>query len=158
MPGVGKSTVARVLADEWRCRALDTDDLIAALVGTSAAAYLRAEGEIAFREREVATLADALTHDDVVATGGGIVTTAHARELLVGEVTLWLDCDDDVLVARLDDLERPLLGDDVRSSLARLREERDGWYAAVSVGRVDATGTVDDVVARVIDQLGKLSS
>lgn len=158
MPGVGKSTVARALARQWHCRALDTDDLVAALVGTTAAAYLRDEGEATFREREVDALTDALARDDVVATGGGVVTTERARTLLEGEVTLWLDCDDDVLMARLDDVERPLIGRDVRSSLVRLREERDEWYAAVSVGRVDASGTVDDVVTRVNDQLGRLST
>ena len=157
MPGVGKSTVARALADQWHCRALDTDDLVAGLVGAPAATYLRNEGERLFREREVEALASALDHDDVVATGGGIVTSAGARALLEDQVTLWLDCDDDVLLSRLEDVERPLLGDHVGASLVRLREERNGWYAAVSIARVDATGTVDDVVARVKDQLGRLS-
>ena len=157
MPGVGKSTVARALAEQWGCQAFDTDDLLADVVGTPAALYLRNEGEIAFRSREVDVLVDVLKHDDVIATGGGIVTSGAARALLRDQVTLWLDCGDDVLMQRLDDVERPLLDDDVAASLARLREERNQWYAAVSTARVDATGTVDDVVLRVRDELSRLS-
>ena len=149
--------MARVLADQWHCRAIDTDDLIAGVVGVTAATYLRDQGEPLFREREVEALASALDNDDVVATGGGIVTSADARALLVDQVTLWLDCDDAVLRSRVDEVERPLLGVDVGESLARLRDERNGWYAAVSVSRIDATGNVDDVVARVNDELLRLA-
>jgi shikimate kinase len=151
LPGVGKSSVARQLGVEWACPVLDTDEVLAANVGGPAAEYLRREGERAFRRAELVALEGALTSPGVVATGGGVVTTAHARELLRAEVTCWLDCDDDVLLARLGDVERPLLGEDAAGALARLRAQRTGFYDEVSRVRVDASGTLDEVTRRVRD-------
>jgi shikimate kinase len=137
---------------------VDTDDVLSRAVGCSASLYLRREGEEAFRTAEVAALREALADDNVVATGGGIVTTKAARELLVTHVTYWLDCDDDVIAARLGRVDRPLIGDDVGASLATLRRNRSSWYEEVSRARIDASGTVRDVVQRVRDTLAEVTS
>lgn len=157
LPGVGKTTVARKLASEWNCEALDTDDLLSRTVGCTAPEYLRREGEKNFRLAEFESLVEALKSDGVVATGGGVVTTPAARELLSEEVTLWLDCDDAVLVARLGEADRPLLGDDVAASLAQLRGERATFYETVARARVDASGALDDVAQRVRDAASEVS-
>ncbi len=149
LPGVGKSSVARALAEAWHCGALDTDDLIAARVGVSTPQYLRDEGEGSFRERELEVLIEAVRTDDVVATGGGVVCSSEARELLMSELTLWLDCRDEEIVARLDAIDRPLLGDEVGDGIARLRRERTAWYREVSKARIDASGSLDEVIDRI---------
>jgi len=59
--------------------------------------------------------------DAVIATGGGIVCSPDAREDLAHEFTLWLDCDDEVILARLGDVERPLLAERPAEALAKLR-------------------------------------
>ncbi len=157
LPGVGKSTVASALAASWGCAALDTDDELAAMTGGTAAEVLRRDGIAAFRQQEVAALRAALHADAVVATGGGVVTLSEARELLRHEVTLWLDCEDDVLIPRLVDGDRPLLGDDPRSALEALRREREEWYREVSSARIDASGTPDETVERVRDALAEVA-
>jgi shikimate kinase len=157
LPGVGKTSVAQALAQRWGCAAIDTDDVIASAVGSTAAQYLRAEGELAFRQRETDALEAVQGADAVVSTGGGIVVSSRARELLAGQFTLWLDCDDDVIVPRLTDSERPLLGDDPVGARARLRGERDQWYRAVSRARIDASGTLDEVVELVIDAVSRVT-
>ncbi len=69
---------------------------------------------------------EALGVDAVVATGGGVVTTPEGRDELRSAVTVWLDAADDVIVIpRLDDVERPLLGADPGAALATLRRERE---------------------------------
>ncbi len=158
MPGVGKTSVARDVARRWECEALDTDDLVAVSVGQTVAQFLRAEGESSFRVRELAALEGALGVDAVVATGGGVVTTLGARELLAAQTTLWLDCANDVILDRLDGVDRPMLGHDPENALARLRDERERWYVEVSRARVDASGELDDVVARVIEAFEEESS
>lgn len=155
LPGIGKSAVAEALAGAWHCEYLDTDALISAQIGCSAAQYLRANGEPAFRERELEALRQALSTDAVVATGGGIVTTAPARAMLSRERTYWLDCDVDVLMERLDDGDRPLLKDDPRGALERLRREREQWYLEVSRVRIDASGTLEQVTERVLEAVQK---
>lgn len=150
LPGVGKTTLARRLGALWQCDVLDTDDVLGRTVGVEASDYLRREGEAAFRREELAALISALDGDSVVATGGGVVTGVEAREALRGQVTVWLDCDDATILPRLGVSERPLLGDDPAAALAALRRVREPWYRDVSLARVDASGSLDDVTARVL--------
>jgi shikimate kinase len=159
LPGVGKTTVARALAERWHTEVLDTDDLLAAAVGTTAARYLREEGEATYRAREVEALRTALDDDDdaVIATGGGIVCSPDARAALVEERTLWLDCDDDVILTRLSDVDRPLLAEDPSASLARLRARRAPWYREVSRARIDTAPPLDDVVRNVTREVDRLT-
>jgi shikimate kinase len=152
---VGKTTLAHAVAAELGCACLDTDDLVSETVGCSAAQYLRREGVAAFRAAELAALEAALETDSVVATGAGVVSTQRARELLEREVALWLDCDNETILGRLGEADRPLLGDEPSSSLSRLRGERDAWYEEVSRARVDASGTLEDVTARILDSVGQ---
>ncbi|HEV3188410.1 MAG TPA: shikimate kinase [Acidimicrobiales bacterium] len=149
LPGVGKSTLARALADSWHCEMVDTDDLVAAIVGVPVAQYLREQGEAAFREKELAALRTALGTDAVIATGAGVVVTSAARELLATATTYWLDSDDETLLERVGDGERPLLGDDHREGLARLRAQREAWYRSSARRRVNSSGTIDEVVRRI---------
>jgi shikimate kinase len=151
--------LARALATRWHVEAIDTDDVLATAVGTTAAQFLRNQGEPTYRERELDALRAVLDgHADVVvATGGGIVCTAPAREVLEKEFTLWLDCDDDVILARLGDLDRPLLAEGPAVALTRLRNERAEWYAEVSRLRIDTTGLTDDVAAHVAREVDRLT-
>lgn len=153
LPGVGKTTLARALGDYWRCAALDTDDLIAERVGVSAARYLREHGEVVFRQRELEALRHALESDAVVATGAGVVTTACARDLLERETTMWLDCDDETLLSRVSDGDRPLLGDDHPQVLAILRTQREEWYRTSARFEVDASGAPDEVRRRALKEI-----
>jgi len=154
MPGAGKSTLAVLVATMLGCEVVDTDEEIEKSVGCAANEYLRRHGEPAFRELELRALRAALPRDAVISTGGGVVTSSEARDLLRAQVTLWLDSDDDVLVTRLADGDRPLLGEDVKADLARLRAQREDWYREVSVGRVITDGTLDDAVHQICDAAG----
>jgi shikimate kinase len=159
LPGTGKSTLARALADRWHVEAIDTDDVVATAVGSSAAQFLRDQGEATYRVRELEALRAVLDgHGDVVvATGGGIVCTAPARDVLKEEFTLWLDCDDDVILARLGDFDRPLLAEEPARQLAQLRHERADWYAEVSRLRIETTGLTDDVAAHIAREVDRLT-
>ncbi len=158
LPGVGKSTLAKALADSWKCDVIDTDDVVATNVKAPVAQYLREHGEAAFRERELDALREALSVDAVVATGAGIVVTPAARELLVLEATYWLDSDDETLLERVSDGERPLLGEDHRQGLATLRLEREAWYRSSARRRVDSSGTIDEVVRRIQKEVESVPS
>jgi shikimate kinase len=158
LPGVGKSTLARALGDRWSCGCVDTDALIASRVGIPTAQYLREHGEGAFRAVELEVLREALVDDVVVATGAGVVTIEPARDLLEKELTVWLDADDEVLLARVEDGERPLLGGDHRASLANLRAQREAWYESVASFRVDASGSNEDVLELVLEGVGSITT
>jgi len=158
LPGVGKTSVAVALANRWGCESLDTDELIADVVGTSAPDYLRAHGEAAFRKRELDALERAVTRDAVVATGGGVVTTPEGRAVLATQRTLWLDCADEVILARISGEDRPLLAGDHGRALTRLRSERSDWYHDVARARIDVDGPIEVVTQRVIDEMEQVDS
>ena len=158
LPGVGKTTLARALAARWSVDVRDTDEMIAVKVGVSAPQYLRTFGEAAFRDREIEALVEALGGDVVVACGGGVVTTPRGRDELRRQNTVWLDCSDDVIVERLRDGDRPLLGDDFTADVARLRAERVHWYEEVAKVRLDASGTPDEAVERLVVALAEAST
>ena len=136
LPGTGKSRLGQRLARELRLDFVDTDDLVACSAGRPAAGdVLREEGERAFRARECDVLERVLAQPDtVVATGGGIVTTERARDLLTRSTSrvLALHTRLDRLTERCSIGDRPLLQGDVRSTLERLWQERVGHYRAVA--------------------------
>ena len=158
LPGTGKSTLAHLLAQDWGCSAVDTDEVLSASVGCSPGEYLRTRGVEAFRREELAAIRRAVALDVVVATGGGAVSTPEARALLRAQPTIWLDCPDEELVARVSDGDRPLLGSDAARGLARLRSEREGWYREVAVARVDTHGDAHEAAHRVRAALAEVTS
>ena len=150
LPGTGKTTAGRALARALGEDFVDTDDVFGELEGESAPDFLRRHGESLFRERECRAFETALARATVVATGGGLVTTPQAREVLQREFTVWLTCPDDELLLRVGDGDRPLLGERPRDRLTQLRSEREGWYRQVSKVQVDADRDDEDVVAELV--------
>jgi shikimate kinase/3-dehydroquinate synthase len=155
LSGTGKSAVGRALARRLGWSAVDTDTLVEAAAGSGVAEIFAAEGEAGFRARELAALEAALGGDGamVIATGGGIVTQPRALELLLGSCcVVWLDGPDSLLAERVGAAaDRPLLADDPRTALARLREQRAELYARAHL-RVDVRdGDVEDICDRVED-------
>ena len=157
LPGVGKSTVATALAAALAVEAIDADEYFAHVRGISVPDFLRAEGEAAFRSAETELLAELLALDVVIATGGGVVTTEDSRLLLERAFTAWLDAPDDILLARTEGGDRPLLGDDCAAALRLLRERRAPLYEAVASIRVDASGDVVDVTKEILAQMERVS-
>jgi len=157
LPGAGKTTLAHLLAQTWGCAVIDTDEVLSAALGSSPGEYLRTFGVEAFRREELAALRRAVAVDAIVATGGGVVSTPEARALLRTQPTIWLDCADDELVARVSDGDRPLLGDNAPEGLARLRLEREPWYREVAAARVDTAGSALKAAARVEAALAEVS-
>jgi shikimate kinase len=151
LPGSGKTTAGRALAELTGRSFVDTDDAFVEHEGVSVQEFLRHHGEADFRERETRTLSRVLPVTDVVATGGGVVTSDAARRLLREQVTVWLDCPDEVLIERVADGDRPLLGDDPAGRLAQLRRERDALYREVSRRRVESDQPLERLVAQLRD-------
>jgi len=111
--GAGKTTVGRKVAEELGARWLDLDDEVAKEAGLeSAAEVIERDGLRRFRLRETAALAVAINRakqemgrtgrPTVVSTGGGIVESERAVELLVRDAwTAWLRAPMGVLVRRV---------------------------------------------------------
>lgn len=89
MPGSGKTTTGRILADICGREFFDTDELAASRAGKSIERIINEDGEEAFRKLETDML-DSVTKlsGAVIATGGGIVTRDENRRLMRQNGTL----------------------------------------------------------------------
>ncbi|MCF8528278.1 MAG: shikimate kinase [Candidatus Nanopelagicales bacterium] len=157
-PGAGKSTVGRRVAQRLGVEFADSDALIEQEAGMSVADLFVTEGEGAFRQREVDTIAAALRdHTGVVSLGGGSVMRAETRELLVGRRIVWLKVSLSDAAARVGlNTARPLLLGNVRATLGALLAERSPVYEDVATDVVDTSGSsLREVVDAVVAVLGQ---
>jgi len=101
--GSGKSTVGRVLAAKLGWSFIDADEYLEASAGRSIAAIFTEEGELGFRDREAAILAELLSRvNHVIATGGGVVLRpANREQLRRAGFVVWLRADPEIAFARL---------------------------------------------------------
>ena len=141
LPGAGKSTLGRQLARRLGERFVDCDHELEARTGAPIPTIFEIEGEAAFREREMQTLAElALLDNIVLSTGGGVVLRAENRERLKANGTvLYLHVDPAMLFERVRHAKhRPLLNGDTRTRLDELYAQRDALYREVADHVVDA--------------------
>lgn len=92
MPGSGKTTVGKLLADRLHMPFIDTDALIEAQTGRSIPDIFAQDGECAFREMEQQVISDCcLAGGQVIATGGGVVLREENRKnLRMNAQVVWL--------------------------------------------------------------------
>jgi 3-dehydroquinate synthase len=143
LPGAGKTTTGRALAEWLRWSFLDLDDLITAQTGKSVPAIFADGGESRFRALERAALGEACVHERVViATGGGVGETPENLALMraTGRIVR-LDVAPGTALARLTEEAtargvsltdaRPLLaGADPLLALRERLAQRQRWYSA----------------------------
>jgi shikimate kinase len=160
-PASGKTTVGTAVAGRLGAVFRDTDPDIEDLAGCSVADLFVTEGEAHFRALEEQAVAVALaSHDGVLALGGGAVTSAATRELLVGYgrdggTVVWLDVDLPSAARRVGlSRDRPILGINPRAMLRHMLETRAPLYGEVATLTVPTGGrTPEDVVAEVVAAL-----
>ena len=147
MPGSGKSTVGRLLAEKLGRRLADADEEIEARIGMSIPDYFAREGEEAFRKAETAVLADLGKQSGlVIATGGGCVTREENYALLHqnGQI-VWLRRDLEALPTG----GRPV---SQRDGVAAIYETRKSMYERFADFSVDNNGTPAETADEILNQ------
>jgi len=156
-PASGKTTVGTGVAEILGVAFRDTDADIEDVAGTSVPDLFIQHGEQHFRALEEQAVARALAeHDGVLALGGGAVTSAATRALLVahgqaGHVVVWLDVDLASAAKRVGlSRDRPILGVNPRAMLRQMLETRAPLYGEVATHTVSTGGREPgDVIADV---------
>jgi shikimate kinase len=160
-PASGKTTVGTALAAALGAEFRDTDQDVETTTGSSVADLFITAGEPHFRALEEQAVATALgTHDGVLALGGGAVTSAATRELLVahgraGGAVVWLDVDLASAAKRVGlSRDRPILGVNPRAMLRHMLETRAPLYGEVATLSVQTGGRPpQDVVTEILAAL-----
>ena len=152
MPGAGKSTVGRHLAQTLTLAFLDTDQLMEERWSCTLQEIIDSEGLESFRLKEEKTILSLDVSKHVISTGGSVVyypqAMAHLQEL--GWI-LWLNLPLEELERRLaNGMENRGLVRTPDQSLVDLYRERKPLYERYAQVRVDALGKTDQQVVREI--------
>jgi len=148
MPGCGKTTIGKLLAEKTGRRFVDADAEILRLAGKTIPEIFAQDGEEAFRDWETKVLAELGKQSGlIIATGGGCVTRERNYNLLHqnGEI-FWIR-------RKLDELPtdgRPLSRKETLAEMYRLREplydQWDDWF-------INNDGTPEDAVRQIMNVL-----
>lgn len=146
MPGCGKSTIGKALAEMLGMNFVDSDEEIVKKAGCTIPQIFEEKGEAGFRELESEVIKElsSLQHT-VIATGGGAILKECNVDLLRENGRLvFLNRSLEKLVMTDD---RPLSSD--YEKLKKRYEERYDKYCAAADITVDGDGSVEDVVKSV---------
>lgn len=153
MMGSGKSAVGRLVALHQDCPFVDTDTVVEHLAERPIRQIFAEEGEAWFREVEAAAVGSLVSHDGVVATGGGVVLRDDSVAAMRSSgPVVWLRASIETLLARVGgDDHRPLLaGAPMADRLAAMMAERAERYAAAAGVVIDTDDlTIAQVTAAV---------
>jgi shikimate kinase len=153
VPGAGKSTVGRALADRLGVPFRDTDEDVESTAGRAIADIFVESGEPEFRRLEVAAVARALReHPGVLALGGGAVMDPGTRAHLAEHPVVWLRVGLAAASQRAGlSTARPVLLGNVRSQMKGLMDARAPLYAEVATLVVDTDElSAEDAVAAIV--------
>jgi len=142
--GAGKTTVGERLARLLGWGFLDTDRWIEEDAGLGVAEIFREKGEAWFRDQERRVAREgAARQRHVIAAGGGAFAEPETRALLrAGAVTVWLRCDLETILARVQgDARRPRAGN--RAIMQALLAQREPSYQRADVTVAAGRGTPD---------------
>lgn len=163
--GVGKTTVARLLAGRLGWEWADADRVLEEGAGKTVRQIFQEDGEASFRDREAVILARLCARERcVVATGGGVVLQPENRDRLrrAGRV-VWLTADAATIEERLradptTAARRPDLSVGGRAEVEEMLRVREPLYRACAHVAVDTAGLPPEAVAdAVLARVGPLS-
>ena len=144
MPGSGKTTVGRALAQLLKRPFLDLDADIEEAVGMGIPEYFARFGEPAFRELEAARMEEAgLLHGAVIACGGGTPLLADNRLAMRQNGRVYHLVRD---ISTLPKNGRPL---SLKGSLEEMWAARRPFYEAAADVTIDAECGIDETAARI---------
>jgi len=148
MPGCGKSTVGKLLADRLGKEFLDADTVLTETYGTPIPEIFAQEGEGGFREKETAVLEQLGKRSGlVIATGGGCVTQKRNYGLLHQNGTIFC-LERDIQLLPTDG--RPISQSNALVDLYRIRKP---MYEAFRDHSVDNNECIEKTVQTIISLL-----
>ncbi|MDI3269315.1 MAG: shikimate kinase [Bacillota bacterium] len=155
LPGSGKTTLGKKVAELAGAPFFDTDEAIRRRTGKTIGEIFREEGELFFRRLETEALQSIPEKGGwVVAPGGGAFLKEANRKLFQGKALfLWLDPPLPVMAQRLASslAERPLLQEGpLEERLERLWEERAPLYRALSQAYYRPNGNLEEDAVAIL--------
>lgn len=142
MPGSGKSTVGKIVAEALSRKFVDTDEEIEKRYGAPGA-IITERGEDVFRELEMQVVADVAKESGlVIATGGGVVEREQNRRFLSQNGKIFL------IERSLDALATD--GRPLSKNISALYERRRDKYLRFADEKIENSGAASETAENVI--------
>jgi len=156
--GTGKSTVAKLLAEQLEMEVVSLDAEIVRHAGRSIPDIVAAHGWPYFRELEAQITQRCAARDNIIidAGGGVILRPENVAHLRRGGMLFWLRASVPAIVARIGDgTDRPALteGRTFTEEVEDVLRERTPLYMAAAHHQVDTDGCT---AAQVAAEIGRL--
>ena len=152
--GAGKTVVGKALAEQLNKEFIELDELIVQRAGKPITQIFAEDGEIAFRELEIAVTKDvARKHDQVIATGGGIILNRiNIDRLRQNGIIVYLTVTPLEILKRVaGDEGRPLLNTpDKEKQIKELLASRRPLYEGAADIKINTTGRSIKVIVNEI--------
>ena len=148
MPGAGKTTVGRILAEKLGMEFCDTDEGIEKIAGESPEKIIEKYGEERFREIESETVKSlSALKGAVIATGGGtILREKNVEKLRSCGVVIWLGRDLNLLAQNNRPLSKSM-------PISRLFGQREGYYVAASDKKIENDEAAEKTAEKIITEI-----
>ncbi len=147
MPGCGKTTIGKLLAQQLGRPFVDMDDLIIERIGCPISEYFEKNGEAAFRQIEAAVAREQIASmtGAVIATGGGAVLREdNVSNLRANGRLYFIDRPLEQLIGTAD---RPTANS--REALKQRFEERYQRYCSVCDVHIHSSGIAHEVAQKI---------
>jgi len=158
----GKTTLAKRIAQQLNCSAVDSDIVVEERAGCSIARLFAERGEPEFRRLEAETIRCILLGSKkvVLATGGGAPVNETTRRLLKANgIVFWLQASPETIYARMcgdrtTASRRPALTDfDLLTEIKNVLKQREACYREVAHFCVDTEkNSLDTAVQIILEQ------
>ncbi len=147
MPGCGKSTIGKKLAEELDMEYYDTDNLIEQKTNQTIPDIFSKFGEKKFREIEKEVIKEvSLYKNCVISTGGGsILDIDNVYSLMANGVVFYINRSIEGIYSNLQ--ERPLAKN--KNDLLRIYEERKEIYNNSNDYVIDNNGDINDAISKI---------
>ena len=159
MPGSGKSTLGKMLAERLNCDYIDLDETIETEAGAGIPELFEREGESGFRDRESRALKAVSQREEsaVIATGGGIILREENWETMRDSgMVFFIDRPLATICKDVETGYRPLLKGGI-PALTELYEKRIRLYNERCHVRISNGGSAEEALAALLAQVKNLS-
>lgn len=158
LPGSGKSTVGRLVAEAVGAPVIDIDGLLVREMGMPVTQIFGMVGEMRFREmeRDAVNAAQTGAPGVIVPGGGWAAQPGQLESAKTMSLVVYLQCQPSTAAKRSEQGEaRPLLaGTDPLQRMGALLQEREPFYL-LAHHKVQAESAVAEVVAREVVELAR---
>ena len=155
MTGVGKSTVGKILANEFRWAFVDVNETIEAIYGRSLNEIFKTFGETSFSNMENTILQELSQgeHQVFACNCDSVLDAKKLQTMKKTGITIWLDARMPDLLERIGRMEEPAVPEgDPSKVILQMMEDRQNFYRQADI-RIATDDVSPDATANQIIQV-----